>query len=293
MILVTGASGMTGRALVQRLRGAGHDVVGTGQRPGPSTDIVLDLLSDDSVRDVVAAHTPSVVFHLAAISAPSHDRPAEIYEANLVGTQRLLAALADLPDPPRRVIVASSATVYEAISEAPQSEGAPIAPKSHYALSKIMVEQLAGFYAKSLSVHIVRPFNYTGPGQDGRFLIPKLVAAYAERKDTLTIGNLDLYRDFSDLDDVVETYARMLDASELPALVNICSGRAFHLSNAVRVLEAVSGHMVDLVVDPRFVRAGEPAVIVGDRSLLDSTIGAWDRIRFEDTIARMYEAALT
>ena len=112
----------------------------------------------------------------------------------------------------RIVIVASSAQVYAVpnATELPITEDCPLAPKTHYAVSKHATEEIAAIYSRQFPIVITRPFNYTGPGQATSFLVPKIVQHYAERRSEIHLGNLDLFRDFSDVGRVVEAYSRLV-----------------------------------------------------------------------------------
>ena len=102
---------------------------------------------------------------------------------NAVGTTHLLDAIASLQSVPRRVVVASSANVYGNSTVEPITEATPPAPVNHYAASKMAMEAMARTYVDRLPLVITRPFNYTGVGgQVDHFLVPKLVAHFAERR---------------------------------------------------------------------------------------------------------------
>ena len=116
-----------------------------------------------------------------------------MYAANVVGTANLFAALGIAKIEPTIVIVASSAQVY-AISDAelPLTEDCPLAPKTHYAVSKHATEEIAAVYSRQFPIIITRPFNYTGPGQATSFLVPKIVQHYAEQRSEIYLGQLRL-----------------------------------------------------------------------------------------------------
>ncbi|OBK48915.1 NAD(P)-dependent oxidoreductase [Mycobacterium sp. 1081908.1] len=125
-ILITGAFGQVGRRCAQILLDRGRTVVATDLRtdktvaaeaelsPGAGTLIpaYIDLLDADAVGDLIATHRPDAIIHLAAvISPPSYRNPALARRVNVGGTETLLAAAAQLPDPPL-FLLASSAAVY-------------------------------------------------------------------------------------------------------------------------------------------------------------------------------------
>ena len=289
-VLLTGSGGFTGRPLAARLRQDGHQVFGITKGPATSDEIQGDLRNRDWVYRTVAALRPTVVVHLAAIS-PTQQTRRDAYTVNVDGTANLLAATAALREKPRRIIVASSAAVYAPpIEDRPVAEDHPLGPRGPYAESKVAMEDVAGSFANRLPILVVRPFNYTGPGQDPvNFLVPKLVEHFVRRAPRINLGNLDLFRDFSDIRRVVEVYARLISRPLDHAVVNICSGRTIHLASIIGLLQEMSGHSVEIVTDPALVRPGEPRVILGSAVRLESTLGDLPNPDFRDTLRSMYQ----
>ena len=292
-VLITGGTGFTGGRLAVQLRKSGHEVIALCLEGGAPNTVTVDLRDFDGLERALLQTNPGAIVHLAGIAAPSHDKLDEIYSANVLGTANLFAALAASKVKPRIVIVASSATVYAAgNADSPISEDAPLAPKSHYAISKYATEQIAGIYSNHFQITVVRPFNYTGPGQSSHFLVPKIVQHYAERRGEIRLGNLDLIRDFSDVERVTEAYARLLAPSIKPTTVNICSGRPIHLRSILAMMEDLSGHRLKVVTEANFLREDEPRVVIGSPSRLEALVGALPNPEFRETLRRMYDQTL-
>lgn len=290
-VLITGGSGFTGRPLAERLRQDGHDVVVLSHDAVDTNVLIVDLRDSDAITRALTESRPSAIVHLAGIAAPTHGNIAEIYSANVIGTANLFAAIEIAKIEPRIVIVASSAQVYAAPdSETAITEQAPLAPKSHYAVSKHATEEIAAIYSRRYPVMVTRPFNYTGPGQAASFLVPKIVRHYAEQRREIRLGNLNLYRDFSDVTRVVEAYARLLSLPIEPTTINICSGRAILLADILKTMDEISGHRMRVVTDPSLVRAKEPHFIVGSPSRLEALIGPLPNPDFRKTLTRMYDS---
>ena len=290
-VLITGGTGFTGRPLAERLRRDGHDVVALGHDARDIGAFKVDLCDFDGITAALTRIRPDAIVHLAGIAAPSHSNIGEMYAANVVGTANLFAAMRVAGITPRLVIVASSAQLYAFTgSETPLVEDAPLAPKSHYAVSKRAAEDIAAVNSREFPIVVARPFNYTGPGQTGSFLVPKIVQHFAEERDEIRLGNLDLYRDFSDVTRVVEAYARMLSRPIEPNTVNICSGRAVYLADILTIMQQISGHTLRAVTDPALVRGDEPRFILGSPARLESLIGSLPNPEFRDTLERMYGA---
>lgn len=290
-IFLTGSGGFTGRPLAARLRQDGHDVFGSTHTPATIGETQGDLRDEEWINRTVQEIRPTVVIHLAGIATPLHGSIGEIYSVNVAGTANLLSALAKMNDPPKRVIAASSATVYAPpAGEQPITEEHPLGPQNHYGISKRAMEDVARLFSDRLPIIITRPFNYTGPGQEPIFLVPKLVDHFVRRAPRISLGNLDLFRDFADLRRVVEVYARLVDRRIDHDVINICSGRTIHLAGAIGLLQEISGHTIEVVTDPALVRPGEPRTIQGSAVRLESMLGDLPNPDFRDTLRSMYES---
>jgi len=290
-ILLTGSGGFTGRPLAERLRADGHTVIGLTRHPGEAGEYSGDLASADWVRQVVADIKPTVVVHLAGITTTLHADIGEVYSVNVVGTANLLNALATLVARPRLAIVASSATVYAPPDgEAPIGEDFRLGPGNHYAASKRAVEDVARLFQDRLRILVTRPFNYTGPGQSTTFLVPKIVDHFARRAPEIELGNLDLFRDISDVERVIEAYARLLSVPIGSTTVNICSGRTIHLRQIVSSMQEISGHRIKVVQNPSLMRSNEAPTIRGSVARLQELVGDLPNPDFGTTLRRMYEA---
>lgn len=292
-VLLTGSRGFTGRYVRASLVAAGYDVVGlvSEGEPGPD-ERIADIMSATAMRDLAAEVRPDYVIHLAAISFVAHADVRAIYETNTLGTLNLLEALAALPRCPRRVILASSANVYGSVASEFIGEDVPPAPLNHYAASKLAMEAAASVYRDRLPCLVTRPFNYTGPGQAAHFLVPKIVDHFAARAQRIELGNLDVERDFLDVRSVSSIYTKLLDAAhETTGILNICSGRGTTLRAIVDMLEAITGHSIEVAVNPAFVRANEIRRLVGDNARLRAVVGEWPDYSLDETLRAMLAAA--
>jgi nucleoside-diphosphate-sugar epimerase len=279
-VLLTGAAGFTGHFFMQQAEAAGHAV----------WPLRADLTDRASVVAEVAQARPTAVVHLAAISFINHADVAEFYSVNVLGTLNLLEALTALPEVPDRVLLASSANVYGNCDFSPITETQAPAPINHYATSKLAMEYMARTYADRLSLVIIRPFNYTGPGQTSQFLIPKLVSHFARRADRIELGNLHVEREFNDVRMVCTAYLRLLTQGEPGQLYNVCSGETHTLQHVISTLEAITSHSIAVDVNPAFVRANEVHRLCGSPVKLQGAIGPLGQWQMEDTLRWMLQS---
>lgn len=291
-VLVTGANSFTGKPLVQALRHDGHEVVTVGGRHG-DVDFRADLRDPDEIIDVVAQVKPTAIVHMAAITFAPDQHFHQIYTTNVSGTASLLKGAKTFCSELKIVLLPSAAKIYaEPDTNRPIDEDSPLAPPDHYSVSKLAMEKMAGLFGKELPITITRPFNYTGPGQASKFFVPKLVTAFVAGQD-VRIGNLQVWRDFSDIDIVVETYRRLIARPQPGRIFNICSGKPVQLNSIAEMLREITGNDISLTVDPAFVRAGEPEFIVGSRQRLEEAIGRLPETDIKATLARMVAHAST
>jgi nucleoside-diphosphate-sugar epimerase len=174
-ILVTGATGFTGKALVKRLLRDGHEVVGLDYKEGHKTEelrrlgaeIVIGTVTDtDVVRRCVQG--VEVVQHLAAAFRELNVPPSHYHKVNVDGTRNVLEAARDAGV--RKVIYCSTCGVHGNVDNPPGGEDAPIQPADYYQQTKYEAEPIALEYGqRGLQVTILRPAAIYGPGDPERF----------------------------------------------------------------------------------------------------------------------------
>jgi nucleoside-diphosphate-sugar epimerase len=294
--LVTGLAGFTGWYVEQELRAAGYELFGTttpGHEPAEGM-YAIDLTDRAAVAAMVQEVRPHVVAHLAGIAFVGHADVEQIYRVNVCGTRNLLEALAALPqdERPSAVLLASSANIYGNTDVGVIHEDVPAAPANDYAVSKLSMEYMARLWQDKLPLIISRPFNYTGVGQHENFLLPKIVSHFRRKASDIELGNLHVWRDFSDVRMVAAAYRGLLAAPALAAghAFNICSARVYSLGEALEMMNRIAGYQIKVHVNPAFVRANEVARLVGDNSRLAAVVGAIDPLPLADTLQWMYQA---
>lgn len=277
-LLLTGADGFTGRPFRTLAEAEGFEVIA----------LRADLLDAEGMREEVHAVQPDYVVHLAGIAFVGHAREEAFYAVNVVGTTNLLDALSRMPSPPVMTLLASSANVYGNCVQSPIAESQPPAPVNHYAMSKLAMEYMARTYMDRLRLVITRPFNYTGPGQDEAFVIPKLAKHFVQRAKAVALGNLHVEREFNDIRTVCAAYLFLLRQGEAGEVYNVCSGRMHSLQEVIATFERIVGHAISLRVDSSFVRPNEVHQLCGDpgklKRLMASAGLQWKLPTLEETL---------
>jgi len=291
--LITGIHGFTGQYLAQSLRAAGYRVFGTALSPSAEEQdvIAVDLSDRDAVQRMAEEVQPDVVVHLAAIAFVAHSDIEAMYRVNLLGTRHLLEALAGLANKPSAVLLASSANIYGNAEVEPISEAVAPAPANDYAVSKLAMEYMARLWMERLPITIVRPFNYTGQGQHENFLLPKIVSHFKRGARDIELGNLHVWRDFSDVRMVVDSYCRLVElGGELAGQTfNVCSGMGHSLGEVLDMMAGIAGYRINVSVNPAFVRSNEVVRLVGSNAKLQAAIGTLHQRPLAETLRWMYE----
>ena len=272
-LLVTGSNGFVGLHFCSAY--GGIPLLDAG---GP-----VDLRDPLRVRAAIKILQPEAVLHLAAQSsvASSFKDPLETYAINFLGTLNLLEALNSMQFTGVFVYV-SSADVYGQVAEEdlPIKESLPLLPRSPYAVSKVAAEALCYQWSQNTTFRVVvaRPFNQIGPGHDRRFAIPDFARQISQiaqglRPASLTTGNLEVTRDFTDVRDSVRALHLLLEHGLNGEAYNICSGRERSLRSIVEELLDLAGVKAELVTDRNRVRHAEQKRMVGDSSKIRIQLG--------------------
>jgi GDP-6-deoxy-D-talose 4-dehydrogenase len=294
-ILLTGASGFTGRHFIKLANELGHECIALCHKEtdfveGCSEVIIADLTDKAKLIEKLKNVNPNYVVHLAAISFVAHGDVGDIYNTNVVGTINLLDCLIDLKLDIEKTLFASSGNVYGNNKQLPISENMEMLPVNDYAVSKCAMEMAIKLRFNKLPIVIVRPFNYTGVGQAEHFLIPKIVQTYKRKEKEIELGNLDVARDFSDVRDVVSAYIKLLESDASSEVFNICTGKATSLLKVIELLNGYAGYELKVSVNPEFVRENEIKELYGANDKLVNTIGNYREFSFSDTLQWMHKS---
>ncbi len=292
-VLITGVDGFTGQHLSRELIERGYRVFGTTHAPvgeGREGVYTVDICDRAELARIIRDVRPDFVAHLAAISFVAHGDADAIYRVNIVGTRNLLEGVSTSGYEPTSVLLASSANVYGNSSFEVIEETVPLSPVNDYAVSKLAMEHMASLWADRLPIIVARPFNYTGFGQNEKFLIPKIVSHFRRREAVIELGNIDVERDFSDVRRLTDTYAKLLSSGLKRGTFNVCSGKAHSLKDIILLMENIAGYQIEVRTNPAFVRANEVKRLLGSCEKLISVVGPLMEIPLRETLEWMYSS---
>lgn len=282
-ILVTGLSGFTGYYVKLALEVNLHEVFGL------KSDVtkISDLCNE--IKDL----QPDAVIHLAAIASVAHSNVNDFYTVNLIGTRNLLEVIYQNVPKIKSILLASSAHVYGNCLESILTEETIPKPANDYAISKLAMEQMALLWADKLPLFITRPFNYTGIGQTDVCLIPKIVNHFIDKKPTITLGNIDVTREFNDVRMIADIYTTLLKNPPVGEIFNICTGQGHSIREIISICQEISGHTIQIETTPHLTRHHEVKSLVGDPGKLKKRIGNFQSRNLDDTLQWMFNRSLS
>lgn len=290
-VLLTGVDGFTGKYVARELMEKGYQVVGLVHKNAGPDQVACDLTDKQAVKDCLSQVRPDYLLHLAALSFVGHSDQKAFYDVNVFGALNLLEMAKELGLTFNKVIFASSANIYgNPVGIEKIDESVVPAPVNHYAMSKLAMEHMAKLWFDDVPLIITRPFNYTGPGQAEQFLIPKIVSHFKRQAAEIELGNIDVFRDFSDVRDIAKAYVCLLESDVRSQVVNLCSGHVYSLSSMIEKMEVIAGYKIEVKVNPAFVRANEIKVLGGDNAKLVALTGFKPTMTIEQTLLDMYHA---
>ncbi len=303
-VLVTGGAGFIGSSLVRALLELGDDVrvfdnFSTGEArnlAGLESDVeVIEGELRSYERVLAATRGVEIVFHKAALpSVPRslHD-PLTTGAVNVEGTLNVLLAARD--EGVRRVIFASSSSVYGNGGVLPRTEVAHVDPVSPYAVSKLAAERYCVSFSRVYGLETVclRYFNVFGPRQDATSqyatVVPRFIAAIEAGEPVTIFGDGTQSRDFTYVGNVVKANLLAADAEGVSgAVVNIATGRSASVNDVADVLMQVLGRAVDKSFRPP--RPGDVRDSWADLDRARRLLGYTPRITLEEGLRRTVEA---
>jgi UDP-glucose 4-epimerase len=298
---VTGGAGFIGSALVDRLVELGHEVtvldnLSTGRRENLSLSANRIRFVEGDVRDRSAVDRAvegaEVVYHQAALAAVARsvENPAEVTDVNVGGTLQVLVASRDAGV--RRVVFASSSSVYGDTPSLPKTETMPLKPLSPYAASKAAGEAYVSAFQGSYGLEgvVLRYFNVYGERQSPRSryaaVVPRFLEAMLAGRPPVIYGDGRQTRDFTYVGDLVEALVASATApGATKGAINLGGGLRVAISTLAAVIADAVGFRGGAVHEA--ARVGDVRDSLADIRRAQSALGWWPRTSLHDGVARI------
>ncbi|HEX9695537.1 MAG TPA: GDP-mannose 4,6-dehydratase [Actinomycetota bacterium] len=304
-VLITGVTGFVGSHLAEYCLDQGHEVAGTFRWRSRDENLSIvkgkvalhdaDLRDPVGVRKVIQAFQPERIFHLAAQSYvhASWASPAETLSTNIISQVNLFEAVREAELTECRIQIAGSSEEYGMVysDETPIKENNPLRPLSPYGVSKVAQDLMGYQYHQSYGMFIVRTrsFNHTGPRRGDVFAESNFAKQIAEiekglREPVISHGNLDAYRDYTDVRDIIRAYVLSLEKCEPGEVYNIGTGNAWRIGDMLDTLIDMATVAVTKQVDPERARPSDVMRLEADSTRFRKATGWEPRIPFETTL---------
>ena len=299
--VVTGSAGFIGSHLTERLLLDGWSVSGIDAL-APTYDTVdrrarvarlaqhggYEFVEGD-LNAVELSHLvaeSNVVFHLAArpgVRASWRDF-GQASDANILATQKVLAAVAEHPE--TRLVFSSSSSVYGQVDDIPVTENRALAPISPYGVTKASCEALITAYATQYQISAVslRYFTVYGPRQRSDMAFTRWIRGAYLNEPIRVFGDGTAVRDFTYVADVVEaTLLAAREPSPGHRIYNVAGGSPVNLNQVFELLAGLTGRDLDIVHEEP--ARGDPERTGGDTSHIEADLGWHSQWSLADGLA--------
>jgi len=313
--LILGAGGQDGILLSRLLLEHDMRVVGL-VRPGaaedrlrrlaPGVEITAgDVTDAERLAEVLDQYLPEQIYNLAALSSVgrSWDLVEEVMAVNTMSVVHLLEGVRRLQagaDGPVRFYQASSSEMFGLPKSSPQDENTNFHPRSPYAVAKLAAHHLTINYRESYGLFACSGilYNHESPLREPHFVTRKITQAAAAisagRTDRLTLGTLDVARDWGHAEDYVDAMWRIMQHDQ-PGDYIVATGRSRTLREFLGTAFGAVG--IDdwepyVRCDPALRRPIEVSNLVGNADKAQRVLGWTPRHSFEDMVGEMVDADL-
>ena len=179
----------------------------------------------------------------------------------------------------------------------PLIETYPTNPISPYAVARVSQEMLSQVYCEGYGLDIIltRSFNHIGPGQKDVFVIPSFAKKLVDIKKglnnqkSISVGNIEIIRDFVDVRDVVKAYYLLLQKGSKGEIYNICSGKGHSLKSILLLMLETLDLQVEILVDQKLIRPNDNLIIVGSNQKIKELLNWTPEIKIEKSIKDILE----
>lgn len=278
-ILVTGASGFIGSALVNQLKSIGFNVLEFSCSMGNISK--YDFLKAYKNKDI------KHIFHLAAKTfiPDSWENPIDFYKTSVIGTGNVLELCRD----ENIALTFISAYLYGLPEKLPISEDDKVKSNNPYAHSKYLAEELCKFYSEyyGVRVTIVRPFNIYGKKQKDLFLIPHIIKQVLN-DDTIKVKDLNPKRDYIYLEDLIDGLVKTLYCNKQFSIYNFGSGTELSVNEIIKIVQEVASTNKE-IISQNHERRNEIMNVVADISKAKNDLNWTPKYSFEDGIREILE----
>lgn len=313
--LITGIVGQDGSYLAELLISKGYEVHGlisSDQLSNPRKRWRIskieqlvklyscDLMDSSQIKKIVTQVSPDEIYHLASNVSPIVEFGAEIatFNINFLVTVNLLRAV-NTAKKKCKIYCAGSSLMFGNVRESPQNEQTAMNPTTPYGIAKVAAFHFVRMYREAYEIYACTGilFNHESPRRDERFLPRKITRAVAQikfgKQSRLTLGDIEIKRDWSFAGDVVESMWLMLQAAE-PTDYVIGSGESHSIRELLEIAFDYAGlDWRDYVVrDESLIRKIEYVNLCADPKKAKTELNWKPKVSFSELIIDMLKEDL-
>ncbi len=302
--LIIGVSGFVGPYLQKELLSHEYEVYGcdsmSAKQQAAENFSIVDITDYEAVCELIATVKPTHIFNLAAISSVglSWEKPQITVNVNVCGTINILEAVRRTKIKTKILLVGSSEE-YSSLNR-PVSENDELDATNPYGISRIMIEEFAKLYRNryGLDITCIRAFNHTGLGQTPVFVLPSFIEQVSQitlskSSGIIKVGNISVYRDFSDVRDVVCAYRLIAECNEKIDAINVGSGVAYKIEDLLNFIISLSDQHIEVVVEKERFRPADLQYCCCNNALLKAKTNWRPQYHIYDTLREMYYKKLS
>ncbi|MBI5727675.1 MAG: GDP-mannose 4,6-dehydratase [Ignavibacteriales bacterium] len=309
--LITGITGQDGSYLAEILLEKGYEVHGIIRRSSSFNTFRIDhlfsnpeimnkslflhygdLVDTSNLNRVLEKVEPDEIYNLAAQShvKVSFELPDYTGQVDALGTLRFLDAIREVGLKKVKFYQASTSELYGKVQEVPQSETTPFYPRSPYGVAKLYAYWIIVNYREAYDIFACNGilFNHESPRRGETFVTRKITRAAARivygLENTLSLGNIDAKRDYTDVRDMVKAYYISVQKCHPGEVYNIASGSVWRIGDVLNLLLSMSKVKIKVVQDEARMRPSDVEVLIGDSSKFRAETGWKPEIPFTKTM---------
>mgnify|MGYP000928765543 FL=1 len=286
--LIFGSRGFVGPHLADRLKELEYDVFEFDLKLGN------DVRDYEQVRTAVELYQPDYIFNLTGMAyvPESQANPQRAVDIHIKGTINILEAVRQL-GLPTRIHLASTSEEYGYTQGLSITEETATNPQTIYGTTKNAMTNIALDYTRRYGMHIVitRAFNHLGAGQGQQPVSASFARQIAliERGelDKLRHGNLESYRNFTDVRDIVRAYTDVINAE--PGIYNVCSEVTITMEYLLSLFIENAKCPIETEVDERFYRVGNDGAFAASAEKIRHAVGWKPQIALDNSVREVLQ----
>lgn len=256
----------------------------------------IDIFNTSSFEKAMVQFNPTHILHLAALSsvAESWKKPDEYILGNISMILNIAEVMRKHSLTGRLLSVGSAEEYGKLLENYPDgiSEQTPSNPISPYGIARVTQRKIVELYAENFGLNIIhtRSFNHFGTGQKENFVIPsfakQMVAQQltGSKKVSLTVGDISVIRDFTDVRDVVSAYYLILLNGINGEVYNVCSGNSYTLKDILKQMAKLLQVELSYTTNKDYLRPNENKQLKGNPAKLKNSTGWTPKYNMETSL---------